>query len=214
MAIVVSIPKQLVFVYRNGILIGVSTGSTGMPGHATPTGVFTVLQKAVKHTSSKYDEPMNEMERLTWQGIALHVGDLPGYPASHGCVHLPEEFATDLYGITKIGTPVIITGSHTAPVAVADPGPILGSAALQEVEDKVGKREFSPKNPDASMSIVVSGADKRIYVLEDGTMVAEGAATIEDPSKPLGSNVFIWQDGDDTGSTWQGIVSMPSWIKR
>src|SRR5262249_52915840 len=88
-AVVVSIPKQLVFVYRNGILIGVSSCSTGKPGHPTPIGVFTVLEKAKRHTSSKYDEPMPDMERLTWQGIALHVGELPGYPSSHGCVHLP-----------------------------------------------------------------------------------------------------------------------------
>ena len=77
MAIIVSIPRQRVYVYRNGLLIGVSTCSTGKPGHDTPTGVFTVLQKAKTHTSNKYDEAMPDMERLTWQGIALHVGDSP-----------------------------------------------------------------------------------------------------------------------------------------
>ncbi|HEX2365193.1 MAG TPA: L,D-transpeptidase family protein [Bradyrhizobium sp.] len=92
-AIIVSIPKQLTFVYRNGILIGVSTSSTGKPGHSTPTGVFTILEKAKTHTSATYDEPMPDMERLTWKGIALHVGDLLGYPDSHGCVHLPQDFA-------------------------------------------------------------------------------------------------------------------------
>jgi hypothetical protein len=95
-AIIVSIPKQLVFVYRNGILIGVSTCSTGKPGHSTPSGVFTVLEKAKVHTSATYGEPMPDMERLTWKGIALHVGDLPGYPDSHGCVHLPPDFAEPL----------------------------------------------------------------------------------------------------------------------
>ena len=81
-AIIVSIPKQLVFVYRNGILIGVSTCSTGKPGHSTPAGVFTILHKAKVHTSATYGEPMPDMETLTWKGIALHVGDLPGYPDS------------------------------------------------------------------------------------------------------------------------------------
>ena len=138
-AIIVSIPKQLVFVYRNGILIGVSTCSTGKPGHTTPTGVFTILEKAKTHTSVKYGEPMPDMQRLTWKGIALHVGDLPGYPDSHGCVHLPPEFADDLYSITQIGTPVIITGGHSDPASVADPGPILGTTAAKELEAKAGK---------------------------------------------------------------------------
>ena len=93
-AIIVSIPKQQVFVYRNGIQIGVSSCSTGMKGHETPTGVFTILQKAKEHYSSTYDNaPMPNMERLTWDGIALHAGKLPGYPASHGCVRLPPAFA-------------------------------------------------------------------------------------------------------------------------
>ena len=70
------------FVYRNGILIGVSTCSTGKPGHSTPAGVFTILHKAKVHTSATYGEPMPDMETLTWKGIALHVGDLPGYPDS------------------------------------------------------------------------------------------------------------------------------------
>jgi len=102
-AIIVSIPKQLIFVYRNGILIGASTCSTGKPGHSTPTGVLTILDEAKVHTSATYGEPMPDMEKLTCKGIALHVGDLPGYPDSHGCLHLPPDFAADLYAITQIG---------------------------------------------------------------------------------------------------------------
>ena len=79
MAIIVSIPEQLVYVYRNGIRIAVSTCSTGKAGHDTPTGVFTILEKAKVHYSSTYDEaPMPNMERLTWNGVALHAGNLPG----------------------------------------------------------------------------------------------------------------------------------------
>jgi hypothetical protein len=89
-AIIVSIPKQLTVVYRNGILISISTCSTSKPGHSTLAGVFTILEKAKVHTSATYGEPMPDMEKLTWKGIALHVGDLPGYPDSHGCVHLPQ----------------------------------------------------------------------------------------------------------------------------
>jgi hypothetical protein len=112
-AIIVSIPEQRVFVYRNGIRIGVSTCSTGAPGHSTPTGVFTILEKDKNHRSSTYnDAPMPNMNRLTWSGIALHAGNLPGYPASHGCIRLPMKFSELLFGITHVGTPVILAGSH------------------------------------------------------------------------------------------------------
>lgn len=78
---------QKAYVYRNGVLIGVATVSAGRPGHLTPTGVFTILQKQKEHRSTIYDgAPMPYMERLTWGGIALHAGGLPGYPESHGCV--------------------------------------------------------------------------------------------------------------------------------
>ena len=93
--IIVSIPEQTLYVYRNGVRIGRSTVSTGKSGHRTPTGVFTVLQKNVKHTSSIYKgASMPYMQRLTWSGVAMHAGNLPGYPASHGCVRLPLDFAT------------------------------------------------------------------------------------------------------------------------
>jgi hypothetical protein len=180
-AIIVSVPKQLVFVYRNGILIGVSTCSTGKPGHSTPTGVFTILEKAKTHTSVKYGEPMPDMQRLTWKGIALHVGGLPGYPSSHGCVHLPQAFADDLYAITQIGTPVIIAGGHNDPVSVADPGPILGATAERQMASKAGEEMFSPSAPDAVTSILVSRADKKIYVLQNADIVAEGEGDHREP---------------------------------
>jgi L,D-transpeptidase-like protein len=160
-AIIVSIPRQLVFVYRNGILIGVSTCSTGKPGHSTPAGVFTILDKAKVHTSATYGEPMPDMEKLTWKGIALHVGDLPGYPDSHGCVHLPPDFADDLYAITQIGTPVILAGGHSDPASIADPGAILGTTAREEIEAKIGGKPIPSLSPEAVMSILVSRADMK-----------------------------------------------------
>ena len=195
----------------DGVLIGVSTCSTGKPGHTTPSGVFTILQKAKVHTSSKYDEAMPDMQRLTWQGIALHVGDLPGFPDSHGCVHLPQGFADPLFDITEIGTPVIIAGDATEPAAVADPGPILGLSAREEIAEKVGKKALQVGDAKA-IAIVVSRADQKIYVLEDGNVVAQGAAVIKDPSQPIGSNVFVWRGGDasgDPGSSWDGLAFAP-----
>src|SRR5258708_38592474 len=88
--VLVSLPDQVLYVYRNGVRIANSTVSSGKPGKTTPTGVFTVLQKKVRHTSSIYEgAQMPHMQRLTWSGIALHAGHLPGYPASAGCVRMP-----------------------------------------------------------------------------------------------------------------------------
>jgi hypothetical protein len=92
--LIVNIATQRALLFRNGVPIAASTVSTGRAGHDTPTGIFTVLQKQVEHYSSIYDNaPMPYMQRLTWQGVALHAGNLPGYPASHGCIRLPKEFA-------------------------------------------------------------------------------------------------------------------------
>src|SRR6478752_3621452 len=126
MAVIVSLTEQRAYVYRNGILIGVSTVSTGKPGHETPTGVFTILQKDKDHHSSLYnDAPMPWMQRLTWDGIALHAGKLPGYPASHGCVRLPDEFAKKLFAVTDFGITVIIANDTSAPTEVTHPGVLV-----------------------------------------------------------------------------------------
>ena len=111
--VVVSLADQKAFVYRANKLIGVTTVSTGMRGHRTPTGSFTILQKNRRHFSNLYNNaPMPNMQRLTWGGIALHAGALPGYPASHGCVRLPMEFSRVLFGVTSMGGRVhIVAGS-------------------------------------------------------------------------------------------------------
>ena len=94
----VDLGRQRATVYRNGVRIGVSTISSGKKGNSTPTGVFTILQKNKDHRSRTYDNaPMPYMQRLTWKGVAMHAGNLPGYPASHGCVRLPMEFAKRLF---------------------------------------------------------------------------------------------------------------------
>jgi lipoprotein-anchoring transpeptidase ErfK/SrfK len=114
--IVVSIPLQRAYVYRGGTLIGLTTVSTGKPGHRTPTGRFDILQKHARHFSSKYDNaPMPFMQRLTWDGIALHAGQIPGRPASHGCVRLPLDFARMLFEATRIGASVHIVDQAPAP---------------------------------------------------------------------------------------------------
>ena len=98
----------------------------GQQGKTTPTGVFTVLQKKVQHDSSIYKgAQMPHMQRLTWTGIALHAGNLPGYPAPAGCVRLPVDFAAKLYTVTALGTTVIIADNRSAPARSRQPGLLL-----------------------------------------------------------------------------------------
>lgn len=218
-AVVVSIPDQRVHVYRNGIRIAVSTCSTGKHGHDTPVGVFTVLQKDRHHRSSTYGgAPMPNMNRLSWDGIALHAGELPGYPASHGCVRLPMEFSTRLFEITHVGTPVIIAGGHTDPVDLVHPGLVLGEHAEHELRDAVATLASKPLPSHAAgetasppTSILVSTSDRRAFVLEGGRIVAEGAATVHSSEAPLGSHVFILAAAHDGGRglTWSAIGYHP-----
>jgi L,D-transpeptidase catalytic domain len=106
----IDLSAQRAIVYRDGVPIAAAAISTGSLGRETPTGTFTILEKKAMHRSSTYDDaPMPYMQRLTSKGIAIHAGDLPGYPASHGCIRLPNDFARQLYGITELGTPVMIT---------------------------------------------------------------------------------------------------------
>ena len=102
---------QMAYVYRGDELIGAATVSSAKQGHITPLGEWSILEKRPFYRSKKYDNaPMPWMERIDDYGIALHGGGTPGYPESHGCIHLPMKFAEKLYGLTKIGTKVIIEG--------------------------------------------------------------------------------------------------------
>ncbi len=195
--VVVSVPDQMVTVYRNGVRIGVSTCSTGRPGHATPTGTFVILQKDVNHHSSLYDDaPMPFMERLTWGGVALHAGHLPGYPASHGCVRLPRAFAQLLYGITQLGTTVIIGDHNTVPADVLHSGLLISQhtedMAKQAVQQaKANAQSAPPGSPDAqSVSAVISTADKKIVVYINGLPSFEDKVTLRQPDEPFGTHVF------------------------
>lgn len=111
--IVVSKGSQRMDVFVDGAPWGSSPVSTGRRGHSTPAGVFPILQKRVFHRSNIYSNaPMPYMQRLTWRGIAIHAGHLPGYPASHGCIRLPRSFAKALFGLTRAErTTVVVTNA-------------------------------------------------------------------------------------------------------
>ena len=109
--VVIDLLTQLFYVYRGDQLVGVATISSGKKGDETPLGFWSVMLKKKKGFSRKYDNaPMPFMQMYDHKGIAFHAGPNPGYPASHGCVRLPLKFAERLFGMTKIGTKVIIEG--------------------------------------------------------------------------------------------------------
>ena len=119
--VVVSLPMQRAYVYRGDTMIAAATVSTGKDGKDTPVGVFPILQKREMHRSNLYNSaPMPFMQRLTWDGVALHAGNNPGFPDSHGCIRLPAAFAKKLFSITSVGTNVVVTdqmvGDHLDPM--------------------------------------------------------------------------------------------------
>ena len=121
--IIVDLTNQMIYVYRNGKQIGRSAVSTGIKSHPTAPGTYTILTKNLKYHSEKYHEAsMPFMERLTWDGMAIHGGNNPGKPSSHGCVHVPLDFAEKLYGITNKGDTVLISDLKEAPGDTVNPG--------------------------------------------------------------------------------------------
>jgi hypothetical protein len=169
--ILVSLPNQVMYVYRNGVCIGRSTVSTGAKGHSTPTGVFTILQKKVDHESSIYrGAKMPHMQRLTWGGIAMHAGHLPGYPASHGCVRLPEDFAEKLYSVTGMGTTVIIEDNKSGPSTTANPGLVF--FGHKDEKPPIGTVVWQPeKESKGPVSVIVSASDKAGYDYRNGVEI-------------------------------------------
>ncbi|HSI14881.1 MAG TPA: L,D-transpeptidase [Chthoniobacter sp.] len=209
--IIVSIPEQTLYVYRNGIRIGRSTVSTGKSGHRTPTGVFTILEKNVKHNSSIYKgASMPYMERLTWGGVAMHAGNLPGYPASHGCVRLPLDFAQKLYTVTSNGSTVIVTDAKAAPGTTSNPGLLL-SGKTGEASSEVPQGEFiwkPEKSPSGPVSILFSSADREAYVYRNGVEI--GRASIGgDAGKITGNYAFsaLEKVNSDGSHDWQALGS-------
>jgi len=215
LAIIVSIPQQRVHVYRNGIRIAVSTCSTGKAGHATPTGVFVVLQKDKNHHSSTYDDaPMPNMNRLTWSGIALHAGELPGYPASHGCVRLPMAFSADLFSVTHIGTPVIIAGAATDPTSLTHPGLVLGGyadadldKAISNLDGKKPPQDWSEAEAMPIVSLIASASDKKALLLKDDAVIAETAITVTGGAQ-IGEHVLVLQQPQNGEMSWSVVTHM------
>jgi hypothetical protein len=207
--ILVSLPDQVMYVYRNGVRIGRSTVSTGTAGHRTPTGVFTVLQKKVDHESSIYKgAKMPNMQRLTWTGIAMHAGQLPGYPASHGCVRLPEDFAAKLYTVTNLGTTVIIADNKSSPINTTKPGLLFSGTTTQTIAMPAGFTWTPEKAPNGPVSIIVSTADRTGYVYRNGVEI--GRAAIGGVERISGTHIYsaLATVGADGRRNWISTASV------
>ena len=193
--LVVSLPEQRAYVYRNGVLIGATTVSTGKKGHETPTGVFTILQKREDHYSSLYDSaPMPYMQRLTWSGVALHAGKLPGYPASHGCVRMPYDFANRLFAETKTGVTVVVSDENHFPSTVAHPGlitPVDVAGAPVGPWPPPGDIVWNPDAaPEGPVTILVTNEDRRVRVFRAGVEIGRAPFELDDPNRKVTLHVL------------------------
>ncbi|HEY7296796.1 MAG TPA: L,D-transpeptidase family protein [Xanthobacteraceae bacterium] len=154
--IVVSIGQQRVALYSNGTRVAQSVVSTGMPGHPTPMGVFSVIQKDRYHHSNLYSNaPMPYMERITWSGVALHEGPLPGHPASHGCIRLTHEFAARLWTTAKLGARVFVLRNDMAPEDFSHP------KLFQPIEKRPEVATAKPNDDARPMPVTVAQSETR-----------------------------------------------------
>lgn len=211
-AVAVSLDEQRAYVYRNGVRVGYTTISAGRKGHATPTGIFTVLQKDKDHHSSVYNNAaMPYTERLTWDGVALHAGGVPGYPSSHGCVHLPTAFAAALFAASPSGMVVVIGSGKTAPPQLTHPrtlAPFDPASGAERDAPRLAQGEtfrWTPElAPSGPVSVLLSAADQRVIVLRNGVEIGRSRLVLADPAKPLGTHLFVVGEGE--------AAAAPPWI--
>jgi hypothetical protein len=194
--VVVNIKEQVAYVYRNGLRIGRSSVSTGKEGHETPTGVFTILEKNREHYSSIYDgAPMPFQQRLTWDGVALHAGKIPGYPASHGCVRLPYAFSELLFGATTTGVTVVIENDGAIPTMVA--GNLLAPDTLSAKLEAAwaGTSTWDPsRSPEGPLTIVMSTKEQIAHVLRNGIEIGRARVSLKGPP-PTGTTAYVLLEG-------------------
>ena len=203
--IVISLPGQRAYVYRNGVRIAVSNVSTGRPGFETPPGVYSILQKQREHFSNRYDDaPMPFMQRLSWDGVALHAGQVPGYPASHGCIRLPYAFAEKLFRLTSQGMTVVVADEHVGGPAVAYPGlfaPVEPVSGAPRVMDDGTSQRFSwtpERSATGPLTIVISTRDREIVAMRNAVEIGRAPVMMNDSSL-IGTQVYVLLQGEGQG---------------
>jgi lipoprotein-anchoring transpeptidase ErfK/SrfK len=185
LVIAVSIQKQQVKIYDANGFFAEAPVSTGMPGHPTPMGVFSVIEKDRYHHSNIYSgAPMPFMQRITWSGVAMHAGVLPGYPASHGCIRMPESFAIKMWGWTKMGARVIVTpGEISMPAGFTHPllpaMKVVPQPPVAETDDPVGTKadKGAPEVSEDKLELrpTVGHAEITPVTLRDQTHTADAS---------------------------------------
>ncbi len=166
---IVSLRDQQITVYDNKGWIMRAPVSSGQKGRETPAGIFSILQKKAEHYSNLYDDAfMPHMQRLTWSGIALHGGPLPGYPASHGCIRLPYSFAERLFGATKPGMRVIVAPGNVGPVAIDHPAlfqPKTGQVAAAAAAATAKAEEATVKADQARLVAITANRELALTIV-------------------------------------------------
>src|ERR1700746_1756537 len=242
--IIISIADQRVSLFDNGALIARSSASTGTQGHPTPLGVFSVISKQRWHRSNIYSAaPMPYMQRITWSGIALHAGVVPGHPASHGCIRLKNDFAIRLWHLTKRGTRVIIAHDDVQPVEITNPHlfkpkAVSGSPEFQTAtvagKSTSGSLVSNAETPEATslqvpgsapaggaakrivpISVFVSRKLSKLFVRQGFSPLFDVPVQIANPEEPLGTHVFTAMEFQNEGAAirWT-VVSIPEEFPR
>jgi hypothetical protein len=241
--IIISIADQRVSLFDNGALIARSSVSTGTQEHPTPLGVFSVISKQRWHRSNIYSAaPMPYMQRITWSGIALHAGVVPGHPASHGCIRLKNDFAIRLWHLTKRGARVIIAHDDVQPVDITNPHLFKPKAVSPEFQAAtVAGKSISGESPVSNaetpeatslqvpgsapaggaakkmvpISIFVSRKLSKLFVRQDFTPLFDVPVKIQNPEEPLGTHVFTAMEFQNEGAAvrWS-VVSIPEEFPR
>jgi lipoprotein-anchoring transpeptidase ErfK/SrfK len=192
--IAISIGSQRLTLFQDGVRVAQAPVSTGTPGHPTPTGVFSVIEKDRWHHSNLYgNAPMYFMQRVTWSGVAMHEGALPGVPASHGCIRLPHEFAARLWPTTKLGVRVVIARPDLAPVEFAHPALFVPKA--------------KPAEPKVAMNATTDGFGERPMIVAQATDTIT-APTAEPPTaRPAAEDA---EEAQAAGASVPGATTMPT----
>lgn len=210
--VIVNLDTQKLNLFRGGTPIAASSVSSGAKGHETPTGVFTILQKAKEHYSSTYNNaPMPNMQRLTWKGIALHAGNLPGYPASHGCIRLPHAFSALLFGATKLGMTVVITSHPEIPYAADDPdiaSEVIGNGRPRPLAN--ASFQWHPQRSNAGLvSVIISKSDEEAIVMQGGARIGSAPVHVRGPLR--GAMAYVLESRNAEGVNWLKVqLSGPS----
>jgi hypothetical protein len=186
--IIVSIADQRISLYENGALIARSSVSTGVERHPTPLGVFSVISRHKWHRSNIYSgAPMPYMQRITWSGIALHAGELPGYPASHGCIRLSNHFAVRLWHLSRRGTRVIIAPEDVRPLEITHAQLFSRKPQVASASPEAGTATLASNDSVAAAATHVSlGAGTA-----EAAKASEPASARVRPKKVVPISVFV-----------------------